>query len=363
MENEMWARNRICDLFSIDLPILQAPMAGSSGLDMALAVSAAGGLGALACASMDADDLSNALTAFRSKSDRPVNVNFFAHQAPAHDPRRDTEWLARLAGYYDELGLALPDSLRSSPVIGFDRSLCEVVEAFAPPVVSFHFGLPAQTLVSRVKAVGCRVISSATTVEEARWLEANGCDAIIAQGYEAGGHRGMFLSDDIATQIGTFSLVPQIADAVSVPVIAAGGIADGRGTAAAFVLGACAVQVGTAYLFTDEATISPIYRKVLSASAPNLTALSNVYSGRPARVLANRMVLELGPMSQDAPSFPNGFAASGPLRAACEDRESCASGAYYSGQSSFLCRRTTAFELTKSLAADARRQLVSCDAG
>ncbi len=351
----MWPDNRLRDLFCIDLPIIQAPMAGSSGPDMALAVSKAGGLGSLACATLDPGRLRDLLADVRDRTDRPLNVNFFAHASPKEDPDRDAAWLGRLSAYYAELGLDMPAALSAGPIQPFDAARCAVIEECAPSVVSFHFGLPDPALVARVKAAGCKILSSATTVTEARWLAANGCDAVIAQGYEAGGHRGMFLTDSLGSQMGTLSLVPQIADAVDVPVIAAGGIGDARGIVAAFALGASAVQIGTAYLFTEEATISPVYRQALDGAANGETTLCNLMSGRPTRVLANRMTRELGPMSADAPTFPKGFAAMGPLRAAAEDIGSRDFSAHYCGQSAALGRKTTAFALTRDLASGARR--------
>ncbi len=348
----MWPDNRLCELFSIEHPIIQAPMAGCSGLDMALAVSSAGGLGSLPCATLDAGRLRDLLSAARDATDKPLNVNFFAHAMPQDDTDRDANWLGRLSAYYDELGLDVPSSLSSGPVRPFDAARCAVVEEFAPSVVSFHFGLPEPDLVSRVKAAGCKIISSATTVTEARWLEAHGCDAVIAQGLEAGGHRGMFLTDDIGSQMGTLALVPQVADAVALPVIAAGGIGDARGILAAFALGASAVQMGTAYLFTEESTISPTYRRCLEGAAKSDTALCNVVSGRPTRVLANRMVLEHGPMSADAPAFPKGFSAIGPLQAAAERLDRPDFSAHYCGQSAALGRMTSAYSLTRDLTAE-----------
>ena len=349
----MWPDNQIRDLFSIDLPIVQAPMASASGLDMAVAVSEAGGLGSLACATLDPERLRNFLASAQRKTDRPLNVNFFAHDGPKNDTGRDAAWLKRVTPYYTELGLDVPSSLSAGPIQPFDAMRCAVIEEVAPAVVSFHFGLPEPSLVARVKAAGCKIISSATTVNEARWLAEHGCDAIIAQGYEAGGHRGMFLHSSLGSQMGTLSLVPQIADAVDLPVVAAGGIGDARGIVAAFVLGASAVQVGTAYLFTEEATISPVYRQSLENAANSETTVCNVISGRPTRVLANRLVNELGPMSDDAPAFPMGFAVSGPIRTAAEAIGSSDFSAHYCGQSAALGRRTTAFELTRDLAAQA----------
>lgn len=346
----MWPDTRLCDLFSIDHPIIQAPMAGSSGLDMALAVSAAGGLGSLACAALDADRLHGVLATAREQTAKSLNVNFFAHAVPKDDPEREAAWLGKLSDYYTEHGLDAPDALSVGSLQPFDAARCAVIEAFAPAVVSFHFGLPEPALVARIKAAGCKIISSATTVDEARWLAAHGCDAIIAQGFEAGGHRGMFLTENLDSQTGTLALVPQIADTVDLPIIAAGGIADARGIVAAFALGASAVQIGTAYLFTEEATISPLYRQALADAANGETAVCNVISGRPTRVLANRMARELGPISQDAPAFPKGFSATAPLRAAAERIGNRDFSAHYCGQAAALGRETTAYSLTHDLA-------------
>ncbi len=351
----MWPDNRLRDLFSIDYPIIQAPMAGASGLDMAVAVSEAGGLGSLACAMFEADRLRSVLVSAQEQTRRPLNLNFFAHASPRNDLERDAGWLGRLAAYYAEFGLSIPAELPVGSVQPFDEARCAIVEEFAPAVVSFHFGLPDAGLVARLRSAGCKIISSATTIAEARWLAANGCDAIIAQGYEAGGHRGVFLTDSLDSQMGTMALVPQIADAVDLPVIAAGGIGDARGIVAAFALGASAVQMGTAYLFTEEAVISPAYRKSLEDAAGAETAVCNVISGRPARVLTNRLVSELGPMSTDAPAFPKGFAAIGPLRDAAEQLGKTDFSAHYCGQSAALGRKATAFSLTRALAADALR--------
>ncbi len=351
----MWPDNQLRDLFSIDLPIIQAPMAGASSLDMAVSVGAAGGLGSLACATLDADRLRILLSAAQNRTDKPLNVNFFAHTVPKDDAEHDAAWLDRLSAYYAEFGLDVPKILSAGPIQPFDAARCAVVEEFAPSVVSFHFGLPEPELVSRLKAAGCKIISSATTVNEARWLAAHGCDAIIAQGFEAGGHRGMFLTESLSTQMGTLSLVPQIADAVDLPIIAAGGIGDARGIVAAFALGASAVQIGTAYLFTDEASVSPAYRHSLEDAAHTETVVCNVISGRPTRVLANRMVRELGLTSKNAPAFPKGFPATGPLRTAAEERGNRDFSAHYCGQSAPLGHRTTAFSLTRELASDALR--------
>jgi nitronate monooxygenase len=226
----------------------------------------------------------------------------------------------------------------------------DVIRAFEPQVVSFHFGLPSRDLLAGVRAWGAKVISSATTVEEAIWLEARGVDVIVAQGLEAGGHRGMFLSDDLATQMGTFALLPQIVRAVRVPVVAAGGIANAAGVAAAMALGAAGVQVGTAYLLCPEATTSPVHRAALGSDAARLTAVTNVFSGRPARGIVNRILRELGPLSPAAPAFPLAAAAVAPLRARAESQGSGDFSSLWAGQNTTGCRAVPAADLTRELA-------------
>ena len=353
----MWPNGELLDLIGIDLPIIQAPMAGANGSAMAIAVSEAGGLGSLPCAMLDAATARAEIGVIRQQTAKPVNVNFFCHKPAAPDPDRDAAWKRYLAAYYEELGL---DASASAPAVSrapFDEAMCEIVEDLKPEVVSFHFGLPEKPLLGRVKAAGCRVLGSATTVEEARWLEDNGCDAVVAQGNEAGGHRGMFLTDDIANQAGIFALVPQVVDAVKVPVIAAGGIADGRGVAAAFALGAAGAQIGTAYLFTPESLISDLHRTALGAARDDSTALTNLFSGRPARGLMNRIMREIGPMSDLAPAFPTAGGALAPLKAAAEARGASDFTSLWSGQAAGLCHETGAGDLTRRLAEDAARRL------
>jgi nitronate monooxygenase len=330
------------------LPILQAPMAGVQDGALALAVGEAGGLGALPCALLDADALRRALAALRARTTRPVNVNFFCHAPPPADAARDAAWRAALAPYYAEFGLDAAAAAPGATRHPFDAAAADVLAEFAPPVVSFHFGLPPPDLLARVRGWGATVLASATTVAEARWLEAHGADAIIAQGFEAGGHRGLFLADDIDTQVGTFALVPRIARATSLPVIAAGGIADAAGVAAALALGASAVQVGTAYLLCPEATTSAVHRAALQGEAA--TALTNVFTGRPARGIVNRLMRELGPMSPLAPAFPLAAAAVAPLRAAAEARGDGGFSPLWAGQNIDGCRPIPAAELTRQLA-------------
>jgi nitronate monooxygenase len=301
----------------------------------------------------------NQLEIIRQRTSRPININFFCHTPPTLDRAREDAWKARLAGYYRELGLDPDLPTAGASRAPFDEQMCSLVKEFRPKVVSFHFGLPEPHLLARVKAAGCLVLSSATTVAEARWLEERGCDAIIAQGYEAGGHRGMFLTTDIATQPGIFALVPQVVDAVKMPVIAAGGIADARGIAAALTLGAAAVQIGTAYLFCPEAKISPMHRAALRAASDDATALTNVITGRPARGIVNRIMREVGPISAEAPAFPLAAAAVAPLRAAAEGKDSGDFSPLWSGQAAPLCRELPASDLTRALAQEALSRLAA----
>jgi nitronate monooxygenase len=340
---------RIRNLLGIELPIIQAPMAGVAFSDMVIGVSEAGGLGSLACALSTRDQIIEEVEIIRRKTSRPINLNFFCHQSPKADAERESAWQRVLQPYFVELGLD-PKTLPPAPARAtFDSAMCDLVAGLKPNVVSFHFGLPEKSLVARVKATGAKILSTATTVEEARWLEAEGCDAVIAQGIEAGGHRGMFLTDDISTQMGTLSLVPQIVDAMKVPVVAAGGIADARGIAAAFALGAAAVQIGTAYLLCPEARTSSLYREALRNEG-NQTAVTNVFTGRAARAISNRMVREVGPMSKLAPAFPTAGGFSAPLRAAAEAKGLIDFTPMWSGQSAHLARELSAKELTQRLA-------------
>ncbi|MDI1428514.1 NAD(P)H-dependent flavin oxidoreductase [Polyangium sorediatum] len=349
---------RIRDLLGIELDILQAPMAGVQGSRLAIAVSNAGGLGALPCATLGPDALRRELEALRSGTSRPFNVNFFCHTPVTPSPAEEARFREKLAPYYEELGLdpnLTPAGAGRAP---FTHDVADIVAEFAPPVVSFHFGLPAADLLARVKGWGAKVLSSATTVEEARWLEAHGADVIIAQGLEAGGHRGHFLRSDLTEQMGTFALLPQIVDAVKVPVIAAGGIADARGVRAAMALGAAGVQIGTAYLLCPEADTSAVHRAALTSAARHHTALTNLFSGRPARGIMNRLMRELGPMSPDASPFPWAVAAVAPLRARAERNGSGDFSPLWAGQNTSPLAEVDAATLTRALAPlDAHREI------
>lgn len=349
-----WPDTRIIDLLGIELPIIQAPMAGATTVAMVVAANEAGGLGSLPAAMLSTEQLREDLKSIREQSTRPINVNFFCHQPPAADEQRARDWKNLLEPYYRELGVDFDAPTPVSNRAPFDDATCQIVEELRPEVVSFHFGLPEKSLLDRVKATGAKVLSSATTVEEAIWLEQHGCDAIIAMGNEAGGHRGMFLADDVSRQVGLFALLPQIVDAVKVPVIAAGGIADARGVAAAFVLGASAVQVGTAYLFTPEAKVSASHHQALRTAKESDTALTNLFTGRPARGIFNRVMRELGPMSDKAPAFPLAGGALMPLRAKGEAQFAN----LWAGQAFPLSVEMTTAELTRQLAKEGLAKLI-----
>ncbi|HEY0514743.1 MAG TPA: nitronate monooxygenase [Thermoanaerobaculia bacterium] len=341
---------KLQELFGIQIPILQAPMAGVQGSALAVAVSNAGGLGALPCAMLSLDALRRELAAIRAQTSRPYNVNFFCHTPPAASAEREAAWRAALAPYYEAFAIDAGAIAAGPGRAPFSSEVADVVEEFRPAVVSFHFGLPAAGLLARVRAWGSKVLSSATTVEEARWLEAQGVDAVIAQGLEAGGHRGIFLTEDLTTQVGTFALLPQVVAAVKVPVIAAGGIADARGVAAALELGAAGVQVGTAYLLCPEATTSAVHRAALKSEAARHTALTNLFSGRPARGIVNRAMRELGPLSAAAPAYPLATAAIAPLRARAESLGRGDFSPLWAGQNAGGRKEIPAADLTRELA-------------
>lgn len=336
-------------LFNTQYPLVQAPMAGVQTSALCIAVSNAGGLGSLPCAMLTSDQLRVELQAIEAGTSKPYNVNFFAHTPPQVDAARNLKWKNALAPYYREFGLNIDEFPSGQGRTPFNAESAELLEEFKPPFVSFHFGLPKPDLLQRVKSMGTKIISSATTVEEAIWLEANGCDFIIAQGLEAGGHRGHFLNHDLALQMGTFALLPQVVKAVNVPVIAAGGIADAQGVAAAMALGASAVQVGTAYLLAPECSTSVVHRRALKSQAASHTALTNLFSGRPARGIVNRIMRELGAISEYPPEFPLATPGIAPLRAKAETQGSGDFSPLWAGQNASTCVQAPAAEITHSL--------------
>jgi nitronate monooxygenase len=369
---------KLCRSLGIRQPLIQAPMAGVQGSALAIAVSQAGGLGSLPCAMLSPEQIRAEIEAIHAATDQPYNLNFFCHTSPPANvatPEREAAWRKLLAPYYAQYGIDPAGLAPSAGRAPFSASLCDLIEPYKPPVVSFHFGLPAPELVARIKAWGGKVLCSATTVAEAKWLEAHGADMIIAQGVEAGGHRGMFLHsnvrgvhvglsnafpedwrNELATQLGTFTLLPQIVSAVQVPVIAAGGIAHAQGVQAAFTLGACAVQIGTAFMLCDEATTSPLHRAALAHCAAHPeqhhTQLTTLFTGRPARGITNRLMRELGAINVAAPVFPTSTAAIAPLRAAAEKDGQASFSPLWSGQNASGCRAEPAGELMRRLGFD-----------
>jgi nitronate monooxygenase len=353
----MWPDRRLLDLFRIEVPIVQAPMAGAQDADIMIGAAQAGALASLPCALSTVEKAREQIHIVRQRVSAPLNMNFFCHKAVDASAEQEARWRKRLTPYFRELGLDPDTTVPAVNRAPFDAAMCELVEELKPEVVSFHFGLPDKALFRRVKDTGAIVISSATIVREAVWLEQNGVDAIIAQGAEAGGHRGMFLTDSVVNQPGTFALVPQVVDAVRVPVIAAGGISDGRGIAAAFALGAAGVQIGSAYLRCPESKVSALVRKVLAEADDDSTAITNVLTGRPARGVANRLMREVGPMAAEAPSFPHAATALAPLKAEAEKAGKVDFTNLWSGQAIRLGREMPAADLTRALAQAALHRL------
>lgn len=356
----MWPDRRLLDLFGIEHPILQAPMGNYTRAGLAAAVSEAGALGGIGTAGWTRAQARTEVLKARQVTNKPLNFNFFTHKVGAVDPAADEAWRAALAGYYREQGHTWKPTTSASHE-PFDAEGCELIEELKPQVVSFHFGLPDAALVARIKRTGAKIISSATTTEEACWLEAHGVDAIIAQGADAGGHRGTFLAADpvaaLSSQVGTMALVPQIVDAVRIPVIAAGGIGDARGIAAALMLGASGVQMGTAFLHCPEAPTSPVHREALKSTSSDGTVVTNIWTGRPARTVVNKAIRELGAISSAAPLFP--YAAHGmqPLRTASEAAGSADFVPLFAGQAARLGRDLPAGDLVRTLAAETIEKL------
>jgi nitronate monooxygenase len=356
-EQTMWPDRRLIDLFKTEFPIVLAPMAGVMDADLVVAAAEGGALGSLPCAMFSAEKIREQVNIIRQRVSAPINLNFFCHKAVPADPVREALWKKRLGSYYKEYGLDPAAPVNFANRAPFDAVTCELVEELKPEVASFHFGLPDPSLVNRVKAAGCKVMSSATTVKEAIWLEEHGADVLIAQGAEAGGHRGMFLSENISEQPGTFALVPQVVDAVKVPVIAAGGIADGRGIAAAFALGASGVQIGSAYLRCPESKVIGPARIALAQASDESTVITNVMTGRPARGVVNRVMREVGPISPDAPAFPHAASSLAPLKTAAEKQGKVDFTNLWAGQAVRLGREMPAAELTRALAGAALARL------
>lgn len=350
-----WPDTPITDLFDIAYPIIQAPMAGASSPAMAAAVAAAGGLGSLGCAGMSPDTVRDEIAASQRGSNRPVNVNFFVHARPREDAAMARAAMDRLSPWYVRLGAGDPQP-PTETMPPFDATMCDAIIAAGARVVSFHFGLPEPDLVARVKDAGMTILSSATSVAEARWLEARGADVIIAQGVEAGGHNGWFLPRNGADVATTMALVPRVVDAVSVPVVAAGGIGDGRGIAAALMLGAAGVQIGTAFLATPECRTAEVHKQAIAAASGDDTLATRAYSGRSARGLVNAYSAEMAGYT-DWPDFPLMNAATGPLRAASARAGHGDAFALWAGQAAGLARQETTTEVMERLIAETEKVL------
>ncbi|MBT3170991.1 MAG: DUF561 domain-containing protein [Rhodospirillaceae bacterium] len=351
-----WPRSELCDLLGIEHPIIQAPMAGATTPPLAAAVSNAGGLGSLGCAAQSADQVRADVAALRDGTNHAFNLNFFVHDAPVPDAENEAAMQQRLAPYYNELELGDAPAARSIfPIFG--KEMLAVVTELSPKVASFHFGLPERAMIDALKEAGAVILASATTVCEAIALEAGGADAVIAQGVEAGGHRGTFLGDVESGTVGTFALVPQVVDAVRVPVIAAGGVADGRGIAAAFALGASGAQIGTAFLACPEAQMHPVHRELLLKTPSEATQVTRTISGRPARAIVNRYITEMNESGAEPLAFPLQYSLSGPLNAASRKNDSSELMVMWAGQGAALAQVLSAGELLTKLAADAKTVL------
>jgi len=353
----MWPKHDLIDLLGIEHPIIQAPMGGESTPEMAISVCNAGALGGLGCSYMSIEELHKTVNEVRNGTNRPFNLNFFAHPQPKANAEIDRHTQTLISPFYKELGLAHVPSHGQSPCESFNEETLGILLGLRPKVVSFHFGLPSDYMVKALQQAGCIILCSATTVSEARILADSGVDAIIAQGWEAGGHRGTF---DISFEdfgVGTLSLVPQIVDAVNVPVVAAGGIADGRGIAAAFALGASGVQMGTAFLSCPEANIDAPYRMALREATDSETRLTRAFSGRPARTKNNRYIETMAKTRATLPDFPMMYGFSGLLEKAGKAQGSEDFQFMLYGQSAAMNRELPAAELVKTLIAEAQNIL------
>ncbi len=329
-------------------------MAGVQGSALAIAVSNAGGLGSLPGGMLTPEELRKELAKVKAGTGKPFNVNFFCHVPPQPDSAREAKWKEALLPYYSEFGIYPKDIPVGAGRVPFNEETADMLEEFQPPVVSFHFGLPSADNLEKVRKWQPKILSTATTIEEAKWLEEQGVDGVIAQGLEAGGHRGNFLSNDLTRQSNTFELLERMAEVLEVPVIAAGGIADAHDIRAAMSMGASAVQIGTTYLLCPEASTSAVHRRAIKCAKESkeaeITALTNLFSGRPARGIQNRLMHELGPISSLAPEYPLATAALAPLRAEAESVGLSDFSPLWAGQNLSGCKAISASELTQELA-------------
>lgn len=342
-------------LQSTRYPFVQAPMAGAQDEQLAVAVCQAGGIGSLPAAMLNAEQLANQLQQLTMQvQGAPFNVNFFAHQPPQYCPQQAQQWLAVLQPIFAELGIDanhIPNSVERSP---FDEAALQVIEYYRPAIVSFHFGLPEKRLLDAVRACGCKIIASATTLNEARYLEAQKIDGIIAQGWEAGGHRGWFLDKTLQSQSGTFALLPQLVQACQLPIIAAGGIVHHQTVQAALILGAAAVQCGTAFLLANEAKISAEHRVALMSSSAQNTAVTNIFSGGGARGIVTPLMQRLGIFNEYVPDFPLAGKYAAIIKQAAAEQDLMGYSSLWAGQNAPLAQTGSAAEIVARLVA-------SCD--
>ncbi|MGF1476354.1 MAG: NAD(P)H-dependent flavin oxidoreductase [Geminicoccaceae bacterium] len=351
-------KTRITDLLRTDWPIVQAPMAGVSSPSLAAAVSNAGGLGSIALGASTPEAADKAIQEVRSQTNKTFNVNLFVHHTPAPDPARDRAWLELMAPLFRALNAEAPTELRQIyPSFQDWPEMLELLLDLKPPVISFHFGLPDASVIDVLKATGAVLLASATTPDEARAIEAAGIDAIVAQGHEAGGHQGRFSPDPHGDPVGTMALVPQIVAAVRLPVIAAGGIMNGRGIAAALALGAEGVQLGTAYVACPETLANPAYRQMLASDRAVKTKLTPIFSGRPARAIANEFTMQMHAHADAVAAYPLAYDAGKALASAAAASGFDEYAAMWAGQGAGLSRGVPAGELTRTLMAETEEAL------
>ena len=348
----MWPSNALTERLGLAWPIIQAPMAGAATPALAATVSEAGGLGSLGLGTSSPEVTAAEIQRFKQMSAKPLNTNFFCHDEPGDVTGTGGEMSARLQKYFDEAGKGtVPE-----PTVAYTTFLQEHADVLTkekPAVVSFHFGLPPADLFAQVRATGAFILCSATTVAEARFLEAAGVDAIIAQGNEAGGHRGTFLGGAMDTQPGLFALLPQVCAAVRVPVIAAGGIVDANTAAAAMMLGAHAVQVGTAFLRNNDAKLSDPHRRALAAAGDESTRITRLHSGKPARAIRNRLLDDLADAEHQIAPYPAQRLLVAPLAGVGEG----AFQALWAGQNVGLTRDIDAADLVRKLGEETAARL------
>lgn len=341
----------LLDRLALQVPIIQAPMAGVSTPQLAAAVSNAGGLGSISVGATNAAGAAEMIQALQRLTDAAFNVNVFVHVAPRRDAELEAAWLKALSPLFRGFGAEPPSSLTTIyQSFADDDDMLAVLIDRAPPVVSFHFGLPDEGRVRALKAAGCGLIATATSLDEASRAEKAGMDAIVAQGFEAGGHRGVFDPDGDDAQLGTMALSRLLVNQGRLPVIAAGGIMDGQGVRAALSLGAVAAQLGTAFIACPESAADPAYRAALQSDAAHHTIMTRVISGRPARGLRNRFTSWGEGVGGQVPDYPVAYDAGKALNAAAKAHQDGGYGAQWAGQGAPLTRSLPAAELMRTLA-------------